>query len=330
MAEMNIIRRLSIKAAILVSISVALTACSGLKTEFDPQQENRLKLPVVLEDTNADPGAAEFSLEAKEGMTEFAEGFKADTIGYNGDYLGPVLRFSKGEKVTIHVKNSLSFPTTVHWHGLVVEGEMDGGPHQGIMPGESWSPSFTVDQPAATLWYHPHLMGSSADQVYFGLAGLIYVDDDVSEGLNLPDNYGINDIPLIVQDRSFKSDGNLDYRTSMMGVVPGESILINGTLNPYLDVKRENVRFRILNASNSENFNFRLSDDSSFWQIASDGGFLQEPVSQKSLTLAPGERAEIIVDFTKSGRDKISLMNGNAPILDFNISGKEVAAAAIP
>jgi FtsP/CotA-like multicopper oxidase with cupredoxin domain len=116
----------------------------------------------------------------------------------------------------------------------------------------------------------------------------------------------------------------------MMGVVPGDTILINGTLNPYLDVKRETVRFRILNASNSENFNFRLSDDRSFWQIASDGGFLPEPISQKSLILAPGERAEIIVDFTKSGRDKISLMNGNAPILDFNISGKEVAAAEIP
>ena len=328
MAERNKILHLSIKAAILVSISAALTACSGLNSEFDPlQQQNKLKLPVILEDTNADPGVAEFSLEAQEGRTEFAEGFPADTIGYNGSYLGPVIRFSNGEKVTINVKNSLSFPTTVHWHGLVVDGEMDGGPHQGIMPGESWSPSFTVDQPAATLWYHPHLMGSSADQVYFGLAGLIYIDDEVSEGLNLPDDYGVNDIPLIVQDRSFSSEGNLDYRTSMMGVVPGDTILINGTLNPYLDVNRENVRLRILNASNSENFNFRLSDDRSFLQIASDGGFLEKPISQESLVLAPGERAEIMVDFTKAGRDKISLMNGNAPILDFNISGKEIAAS---
>ncbi|MBP1744498.1 MAG: mco [Firmicutes bacterium] len=330
MYEWNNIRPLSFKAAILISISVVLTACNGLKTEFDSQQEHKLKLPVILEDTNSDPGVAEFSLEASEGRTEFAEGFPADTIGYNGSYLGPVLRFSSGEKVTIHVKNSLSFPTTVHWHGLVVEGEMDGGPHQGIMPGESWSPDFTVDQPAATLWYHPHLMGSSADQVYFGLAGLIYIDDEVSEGLNLPDNYGVNDIPLIVQDRNFRSDGYLDYRTSMMGVVPGDTILINGTLNPYLDVNRETVRFRILNASNSENFNFRFSDDSSFQQIASDGGFLEEPISRESLILAPGERAEIIVDFTKSGRDTISLMNGNSPILDFNISGKEMASAAIP
>lgn len=330
MAEFNKIRHLSIKAAILMSISLALTACSGSKTGFDSQQGNRLKLPVILEDTNADPGTAEFSLEASRGKTEFAKGFPADTIGYNGSYLGPVIRFSRGEKVTIHVKNSLGFPTTVHWHGLVVEGEMDGGPHQGIMTGEIWSPSFTVDQPAATLWYHPHLMGSSADQVYFGLAGLIYVDDEVSEGLNLPDNYGVNDIPLVVQDRNFRSDGNLDYRTSMMGVVPGDTILINGTLNPYLDVNRETVRLRILNASNSDNFNFRLSDDRSFLQIASDGGFLKEPVSKESLILAPGERAEILVDFTKSGRDKISLMNGNTPILDFNISGKEIAAAAIP
>ncbi len=120
-------------------------------------------------------------------------------------------------------------------------------------------------------------MGSSADQVYFGLAGLIYVDDQVSESLNLPDDYGVNDIPLIVQDRSFSSEGNLDYRTSMMGVVPGDTILINGTLNPYLDVNRENVRLRILNASNSENFNFRLSDDRSFCRLRRTEDFLKNP-----------------------------------------------------
>ncbi len=110
MAERNKILHLSIKAAILVSISAALTACSGLNSEFDPlKQQNKLKLPVILEDTNADPGVAEFSLEAQEGRTEFAEGFPADTIGYNGSYLGPVIRFSSGEKVTINVKNSLRF-----------------------------------------------------------------------------------------------------------------------------------------------------------------------------------------------------------------------------
>jgi FtsP/CotA-like multicopper oxidase with cupredoxin domain len=125
-----------------------------------------------------------------------------DTHGYNGSYLGPVLRIRRGEKVTIHVNNRLDFPTTLHWHGLVVDGEQDGGPHQGIQPGESWNPTFTVDQPAATLWYHPHLLGDTADQVYYGLSGLIYIEDEISDPLNLPQSYGQNDIPLIIQDRA--------------------------------------------------------------------------------------------------------------------------------
>ncbi|NTW71543.1 MAG: multicopper oxidase domain-containing protein, partial [Eubacteriaceae bacterium] len=287
-------------------------------------------LPVVLKDLNEDPDIADFQLEAQIGKTEFVNGGSADTLGYNGSYLGPILRIKRGEQVNIQVTNKLNFPTTIHWHGLVVDGEQDGGPHQGIEPGESWNPSFVVDQPAATLWYHPHLMGSSADQVYFGLAGLIYIDDEISDKIDLPKDYGVNDIPLIVQDRSFNSDGSFRYETSMMDVVPGDRVLINGTLEPYLNVDQGKVRFRILNASNSQSFNFRLSDGSGFLQIASDGGFLEKPLSRKSLFLAPGERAEIIVDFSTINRSTLSLMTDDLSILDFNISGKKADGINLP
>ena len=182
------------------------------------------------------------------------------------------MRIQRGQKVNIQVNNLLPFPTTVHWHGLVVDGEQDGGPHQGIQPADRWTPSFVVDQPAATLWFHPHFMGTTADQVFYGLAGLIYIDDENSNRLNLPKEYGVDDIPLIVQDRSFAGDGSFSYRTSMMGVEAGDTILINGTVNPVLQVIKGNVRFRILNASNSQNFEFTMSDDLDFIQIASDGG----------------------------------------------------------
>ncbi len=284
------------------------------------QYKNELKIPPLLLDRNSDPNTADFVLDVQSGETVFFDGRQTMTLGYNGSYLGPVIRFKKGENVNIHVNNQLDVSTTVHWHGLVVDGEQDGGPHQGIQPGDSWSPAFTVDQPAATLWYHPHLKGDTADQVYYGLAGLIYIDDENSEKLNLPKEYGINDIPLIVQDRRFNADGSFDYRTSMMGVVAGDTIIINGTVNPYLNVNKEHVRFRILNASNSQNVDISLSNGVDFQQIASDGGFLEVPLTRRSIFLSPGERAEVVIDFSRSDLDKISLMSGNQPVMDINLT----------
>lgn len=293
-------------------------------------QGTTLKIPVLLQDQNPDPNIAEYVLDAQAGQTNFVGNRLTDTLGYNGTYLGPVLRVRKGEKVNILVKNSLSFPTTIHWHGLLVDGEQDGGPHQGIQPGDSWNPSFIVDQPAATLWYHPHFAGSAADQVYYGLAGLMYIEDDISDQLNLPKEYGINDIPLIVQDRSFNSDGSFDYQTSMMGVVPGDTILINGSVNPLLNVNRGNIRFRLLNASNSQTFEFTLSDGSNFQQIASDGGFLEAPVTRQSVVLAPGERAEVIIDFSQTRKSSVSLMTGSKSVMKINITGNDPDTTELP
>lgn len=324
---------LALLASILALAGIVFLLVSGRyfpRAQPDLQNGNELKIPVLLQDQDPDPDMAEFVLEAQSGQTNFLGSVMTDTLGYNGSYLGPVLRIRKGEKVTIRVNNQLDFPTTLHWHGLVVDGEQDGGPHQGIQPGESWNPTFTVDQAAATLWYHPHLLGDTADQVYYGLSGLIYIDDENADQLNLPQAYGQNDIPLIVQDRSFNRDGSLAYRTSMMGVAAGDTLLINGTINPYLNVKKEPVRFRILNASNAQNFAFRLSDNSRFWQIASDGGFLEAPLIRRSIFLAPGERAEVIVDFSKTKRSDVALMVGKSAIMAIRISDEKTETSAIP
>jgi FtsP/CotA-like multicopper oxidase with cupredoxin domain len=324
---------LALLASILALAGIVFLLVSGRyfpRAQPDLQNGNELKIPVLLQDQDPDPDMAEFVLEAQSGQTNFLGSVMTDTLGYNGSYLGPVLRIRKGEKVTIRVNNQLDFPTTLHWHGLVVDGEQDGGPHQGIQPGESWNPTFTVDQSAATLWYHPHLLGDTADQVYYGLSGLIYIDDENADQLNLPQAYGQNDIPLIVQDRSFNRDGSLAYRTSMMGVAAGDTLLINGTINPYLNVKKEPVRFRILNASNAQNFAFRLSDNSRFWQIASDGGFLEAPLIRRSIFLAPGERAEVIVDFSKTKRSDVALMVGKSAIMAIRISDEKTETSAIP
>ena len=298
--------------------------------------ENSTKLPIpqLLENKSLDTNTKDFTLNVQKGITSFFPGVKTETYGYNGNFLGPVIRVKRGEKINVHINNQLSEPTTVHWHGLQVDGEMDGGPHSPIMPGNQWNPSFTVDQPAATLWYHPHQSGKTGEQVYKGLAGLFYIDDSISENLNIPKDYGINDIPLIIQDRAFNSDGSLPYSnniSSMMDGAIGDMVIVNGAIKPYLDVKKIKMRFRIVNGANAKIYPIKLSNGESFFQIASDGGFLAAPVKLKQLILGPGERAEVIIDFSKYEKgDVFSLLGDGLKILNFNVKEDGIDPTEIP
>lgn len=317
----------------LLPILLLLQGCQASTPAEQAAMErtgSKLIIPEILEDQNPDPDMTDFELFVQQGETEFFPGLTTETLGYNGNYLGPVLRVRRGQEVNVTVHNQLVEPTTVHWHGMDISGEADGGPHQPIMPGEVWEPGFTVDQPAATLWYHPHLHGTTGPQVYGGLAGLIIIEDDVSDRLNLPKEYGVNDIPLILQDRNFNSNGSFSYQIDMMGLVPGDTMLVNGTVNPYVEVNLEKVRLRILNGSNFENFLLQLSDGSPFYQIASDGGFLESPVVRDSLFMAPGERVEVIVDFASAADTDVALMAGGQPVLQFYVLDSAGVDTEIP
>lgn len=189
-----------------------------------------------------------FELVARKDETAFFKGKKTETYGYNGSYLGPVIRVRKGEEIDITLRNQLNEPTTVHWHGLRVDGVMDGGPHYPIAAGKMRNVRFRVEQPAATLWYHPHPHGKTGEQVYKDLAGLFLVDDEISEALPLPKEYGVNDIPLIIQDKRFTENGKLLYKTHMMDVMRGmmgNVLVVNGVVNPRLEVDAQNIRFRL-------------------------------------------------------------------------------------
>lgn len=285
--------------------------------------ENKLPIPPILEDKNPEEGKAEFDLKVQYGKSEFIEGYETNTLGYNGDYLGPIIKVNKGEDVKINVDNTLKDPTTVHWHGLEVPAEMDGGPHQVVEPNSKWEPYFTIDQPAATLWYHPHLLHKTGEQVYKGLAGLFYIEDEVSKKLDIPKEHGVNDIPLVVQDKRLTDNGDIPYELSMRDVMNGflgDTVLINGAVNPELDVKNEVIRLRLLNGSNARAYEFNFSNNIEFNQIASDGGFLEEPVKMDKVSLAPAERAEVLLDLSdyKVG-DKIKLRDGNYNLMTINI-----------
>ena len=258
--------------------------------------ENKLLIPDQLFGTVVD-GRRQLHLTVAEGSREFLPGKQTPTAGVNGPFLGPTLRLRRGEDVDLIVQNNLDEMTTMHWHGMHVPARMDGTPHQKIAPGESWTASFQVDQQAAPLWYHPHPHGNTGRHVYRGVTGLMWIDDDNSDALDLPKTYGVDDIPLVIQDRLFDDDGAFRFAVNQ-GAVYGNTMLINGTWSPFLQVEARRIRFRLLNGSNARIYYIGFDDSRVFHQIATDGGFLETPLQTNRVILAPGERAEILVDFS--------------------------------
>ena len=271
-----------------------------------------LPIPPLLENLDKTGETASFAMDVQTGTMNFFPGKPTATLGYNGNFLGPTIRVRNGQRFRMTARNTLSQTTTLHWHGLHLPAKWDGGPRQPIQAGTSWQPDFTIKQEAATLWYHPHAMGLTGEQVYHGLAGLFYIEDEFSDQLAVPKTYGVDDIPLVIQDRRFFDNGQFAYAQNMhdvMNGVIGNYMLVNGTMQPTLSVPGGLVRLRLLNGSNSSIYQIAFNDERTFRVIASDGGFLERPVTMKAIVLSAGERAEIVVDFSDSGRDqRISLL----------------------
>jgi blue copper oxidase len=271
---------------------------------------NPLAIP-ALENGRAEMGQTIFDLSLQSGSRQFLPGRTTPTLGINGDYLGPTMRCRAGQNVTMRVTNTLGFASTLHWHGMHVPASADGGPHQVISPNAVWSPSFQIRQKAGLFWYHSHLMHRTGAQVNAGLAGLILVEDEESAALDLPHDYGVDDIPLVIQDRRFRDDGGFDYLTAMPDMMmgfKGDVILVNGTVSPQLTLRRQRTRLRLLNGSNSRIYNIARSDGRSVVQIATGGSLLERAVERRSVRLGPGERADILIDaMPDTSLDLISL-----------------------
>ncbi|ENM1946954.1 multicopper oxidase CueO [Citrobacter braakii] len=232
------------------------------------------------------------------GQSSFA-GKTATTWGYNGSLLGPAVKLSKGQSVTVDIHNQLAEETTLHWHGLEIPGEVDGGP-QGIIPaGGKRSVTFTPDQRAATCWFHPHQHGKTGHQVAMGLAGLVLIEDEEIRKLLLPKQWGIDDVPVIIQDKQFSADGQVDYQLDIMTAAVGwfgDTLLTNGAIYPQHAAPRGWLRLRLLNGCNARSLNIAASDNRPLYVIASDGGLLAEPVKVTELPMLMGERFEVLVD----------------------------------
>ena len=245
-----------------------------------------------------------FDLTIQSGLSQILPTKKTKTWGINQSFLGVTLRANKGDRVHIKVKNNLHETTTLHWHGMKLPAKFDGGPHQPIDPGASWLSKYTIIQPAATTWYHSHQLHKTGKQVYQGLAGLFIIDDNEAKTLDLPSEYGVDDFPVIIQDREFNSDGSFVYDNSihdkMMGKT-GNVILVNGVVNPVLKTKKSLIRLRILNASNARIYHLAFDDNRPFHIIGSDGGLLEKTLKSSTITLSPAERVEVLIDVSDRG-----------------------------
>ncbi|HWV50649.1 MAG TPA: multicopper oxidase domain-containing protein [Microbacterium sp.] len=308
------------------------------KVDFDRE----LEIPPLAE-SRVEDGVRIFDLTMQRGESDLGQGTMTPTWGINGPHLAPTLRAEQGERVQVNVTNGLDEASTLHWHGMHLPAEMDGGPHQKVAPGGTWTPTWMIDQPAASLWYHPHPHGETAEHVYRGLAGMFIIDDEEESALALPRQYGVDDIPLIVQDRKFHDDGTLDTSTSFMqstGII-GDTVLVNGTPRPYFEITTRTVRLRILNGSNARPYNFTFDDDRTFSIIGTDGGLLEASVEASSIQLSPGERAEIIAPFTpgeqvrlqsnpSDGGDRLAGGEDHLDIIQFHTAEQLGGPATVP
>lgn len=274
--------------------------------------------------------------------------------GYNGTWPGPTFEVRRGQAFSVKWSNELprkhflpidtsihgsedgvpEVRTVVHVHGAQVLPESDGYPEAWTTSdgktGPTYDPSpshYPNDQPATMLWYHDHALGITRLNVVAGLAGMYVIRDDEEDALNLPG--GAYEVPLLIQDRSFLTDGSLWYPPAQNGTHPmwmqeyfGQSVCVNGKATPYLEVEPRKYRFRMINGSNSRFYHLTLvpADHTGkqtgqpveappFRQIGADGGLLPAPLSSHYLIFSPGERFDVVIDFSECAGVSFAITN---------------------
>ncbi len=278
--------------------------------------QNALYIPPTLSGTT-------FNLIVQSGTTQLYPGNPTPTYGINGSFLSPTIIVNKNDIVTLNVINNLTVATTMHWHGLHVAPENDGGPHQSISAGSTWSPSFEILNNAGTFWYHPHGEGKTELHVGKGLAGLFIIHDPAELALGLPQIYGVDDIPLIVQSKAFDVLQQIAIADHM-----DTAVFVNGTLNATHNLPSQVVRLRLLNGSSMRSFYFGFSNNMTFYQIATDGGLVETPNALTRLLIAPGERSEILVDLSSMNGQSVNLMSYASEMPDGIFGSPSVGSGA--
>lgn len=225
--------------------------------------------------------------------------------------------------------------TVTHMHGARVRPKDDGYPEEWYLPGQSRVCRYPMRQRATALWYHDHAMGVNRLNIYAGMAGMVLLRDAAEDALGLPRRP--YEVPLILYDRMLTRVGELLYPVSGDPEHPwvpefeGDALCVNGKVRPYFRVETALYRFRLLNAANSRFYALSLTGDRAFHQIGSDQGLLAAPIRMQKLILAPGERADLLIDFRGGAGQTMHLHTGVEAMLEFRISsGAAHNASQIP
>jgi len=255
---------------------------------------------------------AEVAITASEKYVQVLPGAPTRVWGYEGQLLsgsgvtvtnlpdnnlGPILRVQKGTKLRFTFNNNLAEDSVVHPHGLRVPQHFDGHPMLAIGPGASHTDDVTIIDHAGPYWFHPHPHMRTAEQVVMGLAGLFYVTDD-EEQLAVPGaGTGANDIPVIIQDRTYDSNNQILYQPNNMWGYLGNRILVNGKPNTVFSLEPRAYRLRLLNGSNARTYKLAWSNGMPMKVIGTDGGLLPAVATRSYVMLMPGERVDVWADF---------------------------------
>lgn len=287
----------------VLAFSPWLTSCITDNRVRSGTFSNKLPLPNEIRETA-------FELTASHADVKLTEELHLSGLQFNESIPGPTIRQNRGDDLNIRFKNEIGQDSIIHWHGLIVPPEMDGHPRDVISSG-TYEYQFGLNQRAGTYWYHPHPHHITGEQVYKGLSGFFIIEVDEEKALNLPD--GQYEIPLVIQDRRVNDSGEIVFNPSMpeqmMTGLLGDLILVNGMPSPYQEVEAGVYRLRILNGSNARIYNISFQDEVPFTVIGTDGGLLPEPIETSDLLMAPGERADILVDFSKADSSSIQLIS---------------------
>lgn len=321
----------------VVSAAAAALIPSTLKGETPGQASltgNPLRFPPVLQQGQ--------QLTLSTTNAEVWPGQLTEVIALNGSYPGPTIKVKRGEEFSVVFNNQHSEEATIHWHGLLVPELMDGQPKDAVLPGASYTYTFAVTQRAGTYFYHSHAHHITGKHVYKGFAGFFIIEDDDELQLGLP--AGEFDVPLVIQDRRSANIPQFTYQPAMMDNMlgyMGDTALVNGTPDAYLEVHKTLYRFRLLNGSNARIYHIAFSDNTPFTIIGTDSGLKDEAVQAGSVYLAPGERLEILADFSNHQQgtsvNLISLaftapgLQGDAiTLMRFDITGTQSSGGVIP
>jgi spore coat protein A len=262
---------------------------------------------------------------------------------YGGHYPGPTIEARTGQPIDVIWENALprkhflpvdhaicgaeadkpEVRAIVHLHGAKVPHADDGYPEDWYVPGVSRRHHYANVQDATALWYHDHAMGINRLNMYAGLMGMYLLRDEHELSLGLP--AGEQELPLVLADRLLHTDGRLYYPDSGDAKAPwvpevfGNLTVVNGVVLPRADVLPRRYRLRVLNAANGRFYHLRFRDGRPFQVIGSDQGLLASPSTMKSIFLAPGERADIVVDFAALRGGTVELMNDALPLMRFAV-----------